>query len=97
MKGAKPKNLAFSACPRMFHKCLALFESELKLKKDGTTQPKTWAEQWMADCFDLSVETVKDAKRGRGPYALGKCKVAGCEGGAACLLEKDKFFEPPPC
>lgn len=94
MSGSKPKNWAFSACPHQFHKCLALFESELK--KDGNTQPKTWAEQWMADCFTLSVETVKDAKRGRGPYALGKkCKVAGCQGGAACLLEKDRFFEPP--
>ena len=96
MKGAKPKNREFAACPRMFHKCLALFESELKI--DGNTQPKTWAEQWMSECFGLSVETVKDAKRGRGPYALGnKCKVAGCEGGAACLLEKAKIFEPPAC
>ena len=93
MKGAKAKNWAFSVCPRQFHKCLALFESELE--KSENTQPKTWAEQWMADCFGVSVETVKDAKRGRGPYALGKCKVAGCDGGARCLLEKDRFFEPP--
>ena len=90
MRGAKPKNRAFALCPQNFHEILALFEYELSRK---VTNPATQAEEWMADCFGLSVDAVKDAKRGRGPYARGKkCKVAGCAGGEACLLRREKVF-----
>ena len=100
MRGAKPRNWAFSVCPRQFHEILALFESEAARKY---TNPKTQAEEWMMDCFHLSLEAVKDAKRGRGPYARGKkCKVLGCPGGEGCLLsaEKEKIlslFRKSPC
>lgn len=91
MRGAKPKNLAFSVCPRQFHEILALFEAEVargaQTRRYATTRPKEEAEKLMAECFGLSVETVKDAKRGRGPYARGKpCTVSDCDGKKNCLL-----------
>lgn len=85
MRGAKPRNRAFSVCPEHFHKILQFFERELKAM--GNTKPKTLAEEYMADCFHLSLEAVKDAKRGRGPYARGKpCTVSDCDGKKNCLL-----------
>lgn len=85
MRGAKPKNRAFAICPGHFHEVLEFFERELKAM--GKTNPKTQAEELMAECFGLGVEAVMDAKRGRGPYARGKpCTVSDCDGKKNCLL-----------
>ena len=70
----KPNNRGFAACPEHFHELLEFFETELA--NMGNTKPKTLAEEYMADCFHLSVETVKDAKRGRGPYAIRNTRIS---------------------
>lgn len=85
MSGSKARKKEFAACPGHFHEILRFFEDELK--KMGITNPKTQAEEFMAQCFHLSLDTVKDAKRGRGPYARGKpCEVSDCDGKKDCLL-----------